>query len=134
MTLKLERSLEVTKLCQDVFSYDHVLFVAAINKNGRIIDSKFRNDRTITNLSRQEIEMYFMQRTLLVSLAREFDYKIEPLEHIIIERDTITEFLFPFQNGTLIVVSDSNIIPRYLAKKISLIISLMEMPIIGTEC
>lgn len=126
MTLTLERSLEITKLCQDIFSYDHVFFVAAINKNGRIIDSKFRNDRAFTNLSSQELEMYFMQRTLQMSLSREFDTKTFPLEYIVIERDPVVEFLFPFQNGVLIVLSKSEIIPRFLARKISFMIKSVD--------
>ena len=72
--LKLERSLEISTLCQKIISlHSQILCVSAVNKNGRIIDSKLRDDSSTTNLSGQELEMLYMQRTLQTSMNKEFD-------------------------------------------------------------
>ena len=90
----LERNLEVSKLCQDLLaSNNSVHFVSFLNKNGRIIDSKFRNERIIQNLSSQQLEMFYMQRTLQLSLSKEFDDELGIVDYIIIERNNFLEFL-----------------------------------------
>ncbi len=119
----LERSLELTKPCQDILaSNDRIYFVTAINKNGRLTESKFRNERIITKLKSQEIEMSYMQRSLQSSLTKEFDDLLGPLDSITIQRETLFEFIFPLSNGIVLVMADLDVVSRYLAKTISFII------------
>ena len=122
-TTNLERSLELTRLCQDILaSNDRIYFVTAINKNGRPTESKFRNERIITKLKSQEIEMLYMQRSLQSSLTKEFDDLLGPLDSITIQRETLFEFIFPLSNGIVLVMADLDVVSRYLAKTISFII------------
>jgi hypothetical protein len=126
-TPNLERSLELTKLCQDILaSNDRIYFVTAINKNGRSTESKFRNERIITKLKSQELEMLYMQRTLQLSLTREFDNFLGPLDFITIQRETLLEFIFPLSDGIVLVMADLDVVSRYLAKRISFIIKDFE--------
>ena len=51
----LERSLGISKLCQNIVSLNsQIQFASVINKNGHVLDSKLRNESTITKLSNQE--------------------------------------------------------------------------------
>lgn len=70
-------------------------------------------------LSKQETEMLFMQRTLQASLCMEFDDVIGPLDCITLKRETLFEFIFPYSEGIIFVISDLDILPNYLGKKIT---------------
>jgi hypothetical protein len=134
-TPDLERSLELTRLCQDILvSNDRIYFVTVINKNGRPTESKFRNERIITKFKSQEIEMLYMQRTLQSSLTKEFDDLLGPLDFITIQRETLLEFLFPLSNGIVLVMADLDVVSRYLAKTISFIIKDFEWRFQGPYC
>jgi len=134
-TPNLERSLELTRLCQDILSSnDRIYFVTVINKNGRPTESKFRNERIITKFKSQEIEMLYMQRTLQSSLTKEFDDLLGPLDFITIQRETLLEFLFPLSNGIVLVMADLDVVSRYLAKTISFIIRDFEWRFQGPCC
>ncbi len=131
-TQNLERSLELTRLCQDILaSNDRIYFVTVINKNGRPTESKFRNERIITKFKSQEIEMLYMQRKLQSSLTKEFDDLLGPLDFITIQRETLLEFLFPLSNGIVLVMADLDVVSRYLARTISFIIRDFEWRLQG---
>jgi len=122
-TSNLERSLELTRLCQDILtSNDRIYFVTVINKNGRSTESKFRNERIITKLKSHEIETLYIQRALQSALTRDFDDSLGSLDFITIQRETLLEFIFPLSNGIVFVMADLEVVSRYLAKTISFII------------
>ena len=118
-----EQNLAISRLCSEILaSNEHITFVSSINRNGRVIELKVKNDRVIPTLSKQETEMLFMQRTLQTSLCMEFDDLIGPLDCIILQRETLFEFLFPYSEGLFFVMSDLDIIPNYLGKRITLML------------
>ena len=123
MSSNLERNLAISRLCEDVLiSNEHIFFVSSINKNGRIVEFKFRNDRIITQMSKSEAEMFFMQRTLQTSLSKEFDDLVGPLNYVAVNRETLLELIFPYSDGLILVLCDLEVIPNYLAKKILFIL------------
>jgi hypothetical protein len=118
--LSLEQSLEISKLCQTIISLNpgiHV--VSVVNKNGRILNTKLRNDSTTKNLTSQEIEMLCMQRVLQTSMNKELDAKLGSLNYTISYRDFMLELIFPLLNGIIFVGADSEIYIQKLIKKIS---------------
>jgi hypothetical protein len=124
----LERNFAISQLCKEILiTNESVFFVSSLNKNGKVIESEFRNDRIITKMSKQETEMYFMQRTLQISLSKEFDDLIGPLDFIIMQRETLLELLFPYSEGILLVVCDLDVIPRFVGKKISFMLRNFEL-------
>lgn len=131
----LERSKSISILCDEILtSNDNIFFVASLNKNGKAIDYKLRNDRLITKMKRQETEMLFMQRSLQISLGMEFDDIMGPLNSILIQRETLLEFIFPYSEGTILVMSDLGVIPSFLSKKISFILRNFNWEIQTTIC
>ncbi len=123
MSSNLERNQAILRLCQDILASDErIFFVSSLNKNGKSTESQFRNDRIITKMSKQEVEMFFMQRSLQTSLSREFDDLIGPLNYISVQRETLLEFIFPYLEGQILVLCDLDVVPNYIAKKISFLI------------
>ena len=120
MSSNLERNSEISQLCKEILtSNEHVFFVAALNKKGKIIESEVRDDRIITNMTRQESEMLFMQRVLQTSLGMELNEIMGPMNSIIIQRETLLEIVFPYSQGILFLLCDLEVIPSFLSKKIS---------------
>lgn len=78
--------------------------------------------------------MFFMQKTLQVSLSKEFEDKIGSVEYIVIDRTDTVEITVPLDSGLLVAISRSGIIPRYLAKKILLMVKPTIKPISCSEC
>jgi hypothetical protein len=118
--LSLEQSLEISKLCEVIISLNpgiHV--VSVVNKNGRILNTKLRNDSTTKNLTSQETEMLCMQRVLQMSMNKELDAKLGSLNYTISYRNFMLELIFPLLNGIIFVGADSEIYIQKLIKKIS---------------
>ena len=119
----LERNSAISRLCKEILASDtRIYFVTSLNKNGKAIEPQFRNDRIFTKMTRQETEMFFMQRTLQTSLSMEFNDLIGPLDFIILQRESLLEFIFPYSQGMILVLSDLDVVSRYLAKKISFLL------------
>lgn len=119
----LERNQAILRLCQDVLASDErIFFVSSLNKNGKSTEFRFRNDRIITKMSKQEVAMFFMQRSLQTSLSKEFDDLIGPLNYICVQRETLLEFIFPYAEGQILVLCDLDVVPNYVAKKISFLL------------
>jgi hypothetical protein len=110
----------MSKLCQVIISLNPgIHFVSVVNKNGRILDTKLRNDSTTRNLTAQEIEMLVMQRVLQTSMNKELDEKLGSLNYTISCRASMLEVIFPFFNGIIFIGTESEIYIQKLIKKIS---------------
>ncbi|MCA9828214.1 MAG: hypothetical protein KC444_07485 [Nitrosopumilus sp.] len=119
----IEQNLAISRLCADILaSNERILFVSFLNKNGNVIELKFRHDGIITKMSKAETEMFFMQRTLQMSLGKEFDHLVSPLNYIAVNREILLELIFPYSKGLILVACDLDVIPYYLAKKILFIL------------
>jgi hypothetical protein len=109
----------MSKLCQVIISLNPgIHFVSVVNKNGRIIDTKLRNDSTTRNLTAEEIEMLVMQRVLQTSMNKELDEKLGSLNYTISCRASMLEVIFPFFNGIIFIGTESEIYIQKLIKKI----------------
>ena len=121
--LNTQQSLDLSELCETILSVDRcLLFVASVNNQGRITESKFRSDKFLSNLAEEELEMMFMQCALQASMIKDFDGKLGPFKYATIEREAITIFLFPFYDRIILLASEPHIHPRSLAGKISKIL------------
>jgi len=74
-------------LCKSIlYTSENVQSVAVINKNGRAIEEKARDDSDLL-MSDKKNEMYFMQCALQISMARDFDEEFGPVSFTITERE-----------------------------------------------
>lgn len=117
--LDIQRSLNMSQLCEKVlFVDDSVIFVAAINKIGRMMASKLRDDSIIKNLTKEELEMLFMQYRLQSSMMTDFESKLSPFQYAVIKRQHIATFVVPFYDGTILLISQPYVVASSLARKI----------------
>jgi len=117
--LDIQRSLKMSELCEKVlFVDDSVIFVAAINKIGRMIASKLRDDSIIKNLTKEELEMLFMQYRLQSSMMTDFESKLSPFQYAVIKRQHIATFVVPYYDGMIFLLSQPYVVASSLARKI----------------
>lgn len=118
--LSVEQIGVVSEFCKAVISQNYnVVFVCAINKNGRIIDMERKDNPELFSLTKHESEIVFMQRILQISMMRDLDEKLGRLSFAIMERDQFTECLFPFHDGAVIVFFDTTDVREHAAKIVS---------------
>lgn len=116
--LSFEQIRLVSEFCKDIIAQNEdVLFVCAINKNGRIIDMEKQDSTVLSTLTKHESEIIFMQRILQVSMMRDLDEKLGKLNFAILEREYYAECLIPFYDGAILAFFDSHDI-RETAKQI----------------
>lgn len=119
MSTNLEQSLEISNVCQDILSiHPKIHFSCYINRNGRIVESKLCDDRLITDLTNQELEMRYMQCKLQSSMNMEFESKIGHLDYTLVCRKSTLEFIFPFLDGIIFVIANKDIPIQSTSKKI----------------
>ncbi|HEV2193226.1 MAG TPA: hypothetical protein VGR54_06380 [Nitrosopumilaceae archaeon] len=82
----LDDTSVLENLCESIlYSSGSIQSVAVINKNGRAVEEKARDDSDL--LPDKKNEMYFMQCALQISMARDFDEEFGPVSFTITERE-----------------------------------------------
>lgn len=126
--LSLERSLNVAKVCDKIISHiPGIHFVSVINKNGRMIDTKLSDDSNTKNLTQQELEMLYIQRALQTSMNKELDKKLGLLHYTISGRDSMLEFIFPFNNEIIFIATNNDLSIQDTVRQISEVFKRLEL-------
>jgi len=119
-----ERFIKRSELCKAVCLMNKDIdLVTIINKNGRIIESEFNKSTSLSHISKNELEMISMQRSLQTLMAKEFDQSLSTFNHTITIRESYTEFIYPFDDGVLLVISNVDADVRHLSSSLSSLIS-----------
>lgn len=127
-SLSLERSLKMAKVCNKIISFiPGIHFVSVINKNGRMIYTKLSDDSNTKNLTQQELEMLYIQRTLQTCMNKELDKKLGSLHYIISGRDCMLEFIFPFNNEIIFIVTNNDLSIQDTVSQISELFKELEL-------
>ncbi|HWY33309.1 MAG TPA: hypothetical protein VNX68_01605 [Nitrosopumilaceae archaeon] len=81
-----DTSVTLENLCESIlYASENIQSVVVINKNGRPVEEKARDDSDL--LSDKKNEMYFMQCALQMSMAKDFDEEFGPVSFTITERE-----------------------------------------------
>jgi len=120
MTLQnLEQGLKILKMCQDILSiHTKTRCSSFINKNGRITESRFRDDGNRILLTDQELETLYMQCKLQSSINEEFEDKLGNLNYTLVCRESTLDFIFPFYDGVIFVSMDKDVSIYNIGEKI----------------
>lgn len=126
--LTLERSQELADFCQSILSISKgIFFAGAINKHGRILESRLRDDWLLKNLDSKDLEMLFIQCSLQASMIKDYDIILGPARYALVERNSAVEFVFPFHLGIILVIAKPDVYPRKLAVKISKLVNEFDL-------
>ncbi len=116
--------IKKSELCNAVYLMNKdVDLVAIINKNGRIVDSKFGKDTDLNCLSDNQLEMIAMQRSLQTNMIKEFDQNLSSFHQTITMRESYTEFICNLDDEVLLIISNANTDVRKFSSNISSLIS-----------
>ena len=101
--------LKKLELCNAVYLMNKDIdLVAIINKNGRIVDSKFGKDTDLNCLSDNQLEMIAMQRSLQTNMIKGFDQNLSSFHQTITIRESHIEFICNLDEEFLLVISNAN--------------------------
>ena len=124
MNSYIKQTLARSELCKTIcLINNNIHLVAILNKNGRIIDSKFNNSENLNHISTQELEMISMQRTLQTTMIKEFDNKLSFFRNTITLRKSLVEFVYPLDDEILLVISKAAVDIKQLSDKLFSLIS-----------
>ena len=134
MNDSLKRTLTRSELCKTICLIDKdINLVAIVNKNGRIIDSKFNNTENLNHISVQELEMITMQRTLQTTMIKEFDNKLSFFRNTVTLRKSLVEFVYPLDDEILLVISKAAVDIKQLSDKLFSLISSFCLSHVSTK-
>ncbi|MDH3313532.1 MAG: hypothetical protein OEM28_10365 [Nitrosopumilus sp.] len=134
ITNSLKRASERSELCKIICLINKdINLVAIVNKNGRIIDSKFNNNENLNHISVQELEMISMQRTLQTTMIKEFDNKLSFFRNTVTLRKSLVEFVYPLDDEILLVISKADIDIKQVSDKLFSLISSFCLSYVSTK-
>ena len=106
-------------MCQDILSiHPNTHHSSVINKNGRIIKSRFHDNGNRIPLTEQELEILYMQCKLQSSMNEEFDDKLGSMNYILVCRESTLNFIFPFYDCVVFVIMDKDMPFQDIGEKI----------------
>ena len=115
----LKRSIEVSNLCKNILAINcRIQQVSFINRKGRIIESRFRENIESPKLTKQEFEMLSMQCTLQISMNKEFEEKLSRVSYTLIKRESTLDFILPLYDGIIFVVVEGTTCIQQIGNKI----------------
>ena len=121
--------IKKSELCNAVFLMNKdVDLVAIINKNGRVVESKFAKDTDLSRLSDSQLEMIAMQRSLQTTMMKEFDQNLSSFHQTIAMRESHVEFVCNLDEEVLLVISNVNIDIKQFSTNLSSLVSGFHVP------
>jgi hypothetical protein len=130
----LKRASKRSELCKTICLINNdINLVAILNKNGRIIDSKFNNGENLNHISTQELEMISMQRTLQTTMIKEFDNKLSFFRNTITLRKSLVEFVYPLDDEILLIIAKAAVDIKQLSDKLFSLISSFCLSYVSTK-
>ena len=121
--------IKKSELCNAVFLMNKdVDLVAIINKNGRVVESKFAKDTDLSRLSDSQLEMIAMQRSLQTTMMKEFDQNLSSFHQTIAMRESHVEFVCNMDEEVLLVISNVNIDIKQFSTNLSSLVSGFHVP------
>lgn len=107
LPLKFDDALKFSKFCAGVLESDqNIILVAIINKRGRMLDLKTKNDLT-PFLDEKDLEMLFMQRTLQTTMIKESDEKLGIFNFTLTKREKFYEYTTQFGEMMMLAIIKS---------------------------
>ncbi len=94
--------LTMHKLCEKILDFEGIRFVGIIDKMGNIVSERFR-DGVAPFENDEERRMLYMQMVLEVTMRREFDSSLGPVNYIASHREKSLMISVPFHEYVILV-------------------------------
>jgi len=119
---KMQMYAPTDLLCNSIINVNkNIQSVVIINKMGRPIE-KTSKPKFANQFADCMNEIFFMQCVLQISIGKDFDEKYGPINYHISERTSHTILTFPAGENVILVITNKNVSPIALARKIAVLI------------
>ncbi|MCH8860154.1 MAG: hypothetical protein IH843_03285 [Thaumarchaeota archaeon] len=107
------------KKCQKMLDEDEIRFAGIINEDGKLVSGGFKKD--ITPLENDEAKLKsFMEFVSKVTIRKEYDESLGPINYLAARRDkaVLVSFPFPVSKFVLLISANPSVDIEQLAKKV----------------
>lgn len=110
-------SKQLDSICNLILNLDeNIQSVLIVNGYGRIIED-LTSEKFTKNFPDYTNEMLLMQCVLQVSMDRDFDDNLSPINYHIIDREHLTMITFPLIDHIVLVITNKKTNSMFLAQK-----------------
>lgn len=105
--------------CQKMLDEDEIRFAGIINEDGKLVSGGFKKD--ITPLENDEAKLKsFMEFVSKVTIRKEYDESLGPINYLAARRDkaVLVSFPFPVSKFVLLISANPSVDIEQLAKKV----------------
>lgn len=105
--------------CQKMLDEDEIRFAGIINEDGKLVSGGFKKD--ITPLENDEVKLKsFMEFVSKVTIRKEYDESLGPINYLAARRDkaVLVSFPFPVSKFVLLISANPSVDIEQLAKKV----------------
>ena len=105
--------------CQKMLDEDEIRFAGIINKDGKLVSGGFKKE--ITPLENDEAKLKsFMEFVSKVTISKEYDKSLGPINYLAARRDkaVLVSFPFPVSKFVLLISANPSVDIEQLAKKV----------------
>ena len=105
--------------CQKMLDEDEIRFAGIINEDGNLVSGGFKKE--ITPLENDEAKLKsFMEFVSKVSIRKEYDETLGPINYLAARRDkaVLVSFPFPVSKFVLLISANPSVDIEQLAKKV----------------
>jgi len=105
--------------CQKMLDEDEIRFAGIINEDGKLVSGGFKKD--VTPLENDEAKLKsFMEFVSKVTIRKEYDKSLGPINYLAARRDkaVLVSFPFPVSKFVLLISANPSVDIEQLAKKV----------------
>ena len=105
--------------CQKMLDEDEIRFAGIINEDGKLVSGGFKKE--ITPLENDEAKLKsFMEFVSKVTIRKEYDKSLGPINYLAARRDkaVLVSFPFPVSKFVLLISANPSVDIEQLAKKV----------------
>lgn len=105
--------------CQKMLDEDEIRFAGIINEDGKLVSGGFKKD--ITPLENDEAKLKsFMEFVSKVTIRKEYDESLGPINYLAARRDkaVLVSFPFPVSKFVLLISANPSVDIEQLAKRV----------------
>ncbi len=105
--------------CQKMLDEDEIRFAGIINEDGKLVSGGFKEE--ITPLENDEAKLKsFMEFVSKVTIRKEYDKSLGPINYLAARRDkaVLVSFPFPVSKFVLLISANPSVDIEQLAKKV----------------